>query len=250
MPCRLFEDVSNLLASREKVIEAKKLSGAERLALLQTKTRLDEDAVIRSTNIRSYSVMGFINFLCQYSSEIAFYEERAGQFFPADIEYEQFVRDTLSSVVDAREKERKMEELAIRKKQESLKRLNSLPNAYEKHVFALSSSLTRFLDAPMKRRSQRHRSVSSRLVSTTRGTASSPAQPKKPTERTKEITHITSERFWKSVESVYRRLLPKLNELVDGFVPDEIMPTRLLPTRTLKEEWSSPTFTSEEKTVR
>ena len=125
-----------------------------------------------------------------------------------------------------------MEEQALRRKKENIKRLNSLPNAYEKHVVSIVNNPSRFLDSPMKRRSHRQRAVSARLISSLRGSAASSAHAKQTTEKAKEITHITSERFWKSVEGVYRRLLPKLSELVDGFTPDEI--AREL---TLKDEW-------------
>lgn len=248
VPCRLFEDVTALLASREKVVEAKQLRGEERLAVLRSKARLESDAAIDSSETKHYSVQGFISFLCQYSSDIAFYEERAGQFFPLDLEYAQFVRDTVASVVEHREKERRLEEQALRRKKESIRRLNSLPNAYEKHVVSLQTSLSRLYDAPLKRRSQRHRTVSAQLISSQRGNAASRGSAKpQPAERAKEITHLSSERFWKSVEGVYRRLLPRLSELMEGFAPDEVAATRLLPERAFQEQWSAG---SAEPTVR
>lgn len=220
-------------------METKQLRGDDRLSLLKSKTHLATDAAIDATSTKHYSVQGFISFLCQYSNEIAFYEERAGQFFPVDLAYDQFVRDTAASVVDLREKERRMEEQALRRKKENIKRLNSLPNAYEKHVVSIVNNPSRFLDSPMKRRSHRQRAVSARLISSLRGSAASSAHAKQTTEKAKEITHITSERFWKSVEGVYRRLLPKLSELVDGFTPDEIATTHVLPARPFVEEWNS-----------
>lgn len=231
-------------------METKQLRGDERLALLKSKTRLASDAPIDASSTKHYSVQGFIAFLCQYSSEIAFYEERAGQFFPLDLPYEQFVRDTAVSVVDLREKERRLEELALRRKKESIRRLSSLPNAYEKHVVSLVNSPGRFLDSPMKRRSQRQRAVSVRLMTSQRGNAAGSAHAKQAAERTKEITHITSERFWKTIEGVYRRVLPKLSDIVDGFVPDEIATTRVLPARPFVEEWKEGNGETEEGVVR
>lgn len=226
--------------------ERLELKETEKTSFLANPAKQDGDAVISSANLMRYSVSSFINYLNQYAADIFFYEDHASQFGETD--YEQFVRNVVKAIVTSRENRKRREESLLRKNQESIQRMNNRHNVYEKRVVNLVMNPSRYVEVTNKRRS-RHRSVSTRHV--TQQLAISTAPKHVPLDRTRnQQQHISCERFWKVADTIYRRALPKVAEIIENIPLEEPQGESRIPARPLLAEWNSSNPQSNEREVR
>ena len=236
----------NLLTSREAMAKRLELKEKEKISFLANPSRQEGDAAISSGNLMRYSVSSFINYLNQYAVDIFFYEDHASQFDETD--YEQFVRKVVKAMIDSRENKKKREELLLRKNQESIQRMNNRHNVYEKRVVNLVVNPSRYVEGTSKRRSLRHRSISTRHV--TQQLAMSTAPKHVVLDRVRTQQHISCERFWKVADTIYRRALPKVAEIIENLPLEEPQRESRIPARPLLAEWKSCNQRNNEREVR
>lgn len=231
-----------LFAKRNEAGTRQGLSGEALLQYIGTNGPLPEDPAISETDLLSYSVKSFFGFLSLPSQDIQFYEEQACVFSDHhDMSYTTFLLTVLNKRVEHDFGKLRRQKENEKRRRESIRRIQQPPVNVYKKVIDLGVTLrsgdlkdpkevkeVKELKAPREaktskegrepRRRQQKRTSSRGATIVNRGNDGEVGGSDQG-----EIQVLSCERFWKLVDSLYFRPLPRLSEIIKPRIPNGVM---------------------------
>lgn len=234
-----------LFAKRNEAGTRQGLSGEALLQYIGTNGPLPEDPAISETDLLSYSVKSFFGFLSLPSQDIQFYEEQACVFSDHhDMSYTTFLLTVLNKRVEHDFGKLRRQKENEKRRRESIRRIQQPPVNVYKKVIDLGVTLrsgdpkdpkevkeakeVKELKAPREaktskegrepRRRQQKRTSSRGATIVNHGNDGEVGGSDQG-----EIQVLSCERFWKLVDSLYFRPLPRLSEIIKPRIPNGVM---------------------------
>ena len=178
------------------------LEGEDLLCFVGTESLFPEDPPIDEANLMDYSVKSFLRYLALSAQETQFIEEQSFLFCSQhDVSYSNFILSLLHKKAEQEKSRMNRRQESEKRRRDSIRRIQQPANIYKKVV---DTSITKYGMEPKKRQ---HR-PSSRGSTIPRNVDSG-----KETGGQNSIQVLTCERFWKLVDSMYFRRLPRFSEV-------------------------------------
>lgn len=236
MGCHLLQDMDLLTASRTQQGQQQGLKGEALAQFVGTQTLLPSDPPLKEDNLLEYSVKAFLSYLSLSAQETQYLEEQAYRFCgQRDVSYAAFVLLLLHKRSEQEVARLHRQEELERRRQDSIRRIQQPVNFYKKVV-----------DTSIMRRAGEPKDPKESKDPKEPKEPREPREPKEPREPRKRQNHVsargsalprnadsgrepggqasiqvlTCERFWKLVDSMYFKRLPRLSEVVRPRVPN------------------------------
>ena len=206
-PCHLCQDIILLIKARKEEAIKKGYHDNSLLSFIRTKQSLPSDPSITLSDPYQYSVDSYMHYIL--NADIHIYEQQACRYSKGEFtDYPSLLRDTLQCISDEEIFEVKLPESET--PEGTIRHSTRLTPSklQEASHFTLRSLHTRSSDKPSQRKPPM--SLPSPLPTRKRSHPDSYSSTTQP---------YTSERFWKDINSIYFRPLPKQTDFIPSLIP-------------------------------